>query len=187
MAERKVKDKRSDTEKMSGARKMILSAIATSGATFYYAYNNVPIDTSGLKTNADKQAFAMQWLFLSGLSMLTGVAGVLHVRGNSSAMDPIEGNSEHLVEIPNRILRNTTEQFIIHAIGLLTLTTYLTPEGMKAIPILVVIFVLGRIFFWLGYHIKAMYRAFGFAMTFAPSVAVVIFCLYQFISKYVMN
>ena len=187
MSDRKIIDKRTDAEKWSLAKKMIITAIGIAAVSFFVAYNIVSVDTSGIKTNADKLDFALQWLFLSGLTMLTGVVGVLRVRGNSSAMDPIEGNSEHLVEIPNRILRNTTEQFIIHTIGLLTLTTYLTPEGMKAIPILVVIFVLGRIFFWLGYHIKPMYRSFGFMMTFMPNLSVIAFCFYRFLLKNVMK
>ena len=43
-----------------------------------------------------------------------------------------------------------------------------------ALPILTALFVLGRILFWVGYHKHPYLRAFGFGITFYPSVAVYI-------------
>jgi hypothetical protein len=42
------------------------------------------------------------------------------------------------------------------------------------LPILTMLFVLGRILFWTGYHKNPHLRAFGFGLTFYPTVAVYI-------------
>jgi hypothetical protein len=42
------------------------------------------------------------------------------------------------------------------------------------LPILTALFVLGRILFWVGYHKHPYLRAFGFGITFYPTVAIYI-------------
>jgi len=57
------------------------------------------------------------------------------------------------VDINNRFILNTVEQFILYFIGNAGL-------GM------------GRVLFWVGYHYNPYVRAFGFGITFYPTVAV---------------
>ena len=55
-----------------------------------------------------------------------------------------------------------------------SLALYSPSEGARALPILTALFVLGRILFWVGYHKHPYLRAFGFGITFYPTVAVYI-------------
>jgi len=43
---------------------------------------------------------------------------------------------------------------------------------LAPLVILTILFVLGRALFWLGYHFNPYVRAFGFGITFYPTVAV---------------
>lgn len=180
--DRKVRDKRTNAEKLTWVYTLIFCSVIFSSTFFFVGFFYFPIDTSGLKTSVDRLIYTIQWLMVSALAIHAGIHGVGSVRASTSAIDPLEGNAENLVEVPNKILRNTMEQFILHAVGLITLSTYLTETNMKCIPILVLIFLIGRLCFWYayGYSMQAMNRAFGFATTYLPTVGVYLYCLYRF-------
>ena len=76
------------------------------------------------------------------------------------------------VDINNRFILNTVEQFILYFIGNAGMALYCPPEEARALIILTALFVLGRLLFWVGYHYNPYVRAFGFGITFYPTVAV---------------
>jgi MAPEG family len=76
------------------------------------------------------------------------------------------------VDINNRFILNTVEQFILYFIGNAGLALYCPPEEARTLIILTSLFLLGRVLFWVGYHYNPYMRAFGFGITFYPTVAV---------------
>ncbi|XP_061193045.1 transmembrane protein 79-like [Saccostrea echinata] len=166
-------------ENMPWIRIQMISAIATSLLLFTVCFWTLPINTSGLKDPAGRLAFAIRWLFISSLSMIFALFGVLRVRGSSNAVDPINGGAEHLIEVPNRILRNTVEQYFLHMAGVLTLSTILDASSLKVIPILAGLFLLGRFTYGVGYSQSPFNRSFGFIMTFIPTLLVYVYCTYR--------
>jgi hypothetical protein len=76
------------------------------------------------------------------------------------------------VDINNRFILNTVEQFILYFIGNAGLALYCPPQEARTLIVLTALFVLGRALFWVGYHYNPHVRAFGFGITFYPTVAV---------------
>ena len=76
------------------------------------------------------------------------------------------------VDINNRFILNTVEQFILYFIGNAGLALYCPPQEARTLIVLTALFVLGRVLFWVGYHYNPYVRAFGFGITFYPTVAV---------------
>ena len=74
--------------------------------------------------------------------------------------------------INTRFILNTVEQFILFLVGLSGISLYAPLLEARTVPILTVIFLAGRILFWVGYHRNPYMRAFGFGLTFYPTVAV---------------
>ena len=75
----------------------------------------------------------------------------------------------------NAILQNTLEQVVLAVAVHLALAATL-PRPELLITTLVVLFGVGRLFFWLGYARGAAGRAFGFALTFYPTAFALIIC-----------
>jgi hypothetical protein len=50
---------------------------------------------------------------------------------------------------------------------------------MRAIPAVVVVFVVARIAFWVGYRVHPLYRAFGMAATGYLNVGILAFALWN--------
>lgn len=185
MAEMKAKEK----EELNKAIKWVYKEFAAGAAVLavlYYTVRNIPLDTGTLKTPQDRIVFTCRWMLISSLPLISAIFDVLNVRGTTKAIDPIAGKSEHLVEVPNRILRNGMEQFLLHAIGLLALTTYLDETCISAIPVLVSMFFVGRVFYSLGYKSSEKNRGFGFFITFLPTLITYGYCLYKFATTYLL-
>lgn len=185
MAEMKAKEK----EELNKAIKWVYKEFAAGAAVLavlYYTVRNIPLDTGTLKTPQDRIVFTFRWMLISILPLISAIFDVLNVRGTTNAINPIAGNSEHLVEVPNRILRNGIEQFLLHAIGLLALTTYLDETCMSAIPVLVSMFFVGRVFYSLGFKTSERNRGFGFFITFLPTLITYGYCLYKFATTYLL-
>ena len=119
-------------------------------------------DRLRLALHAD--VFVVAWL-------AAAIANVARLRF-FSAQD-IAGSSaddaSHDVRTANAILQNTFEQ------AALAIVTHLIVAATfeRSVPVvyaLVGLFVIGRLLFWTGYTHGAQGRAFGFALTFYPSV-----------------
>jgi len=76
------------------------------------------------------------------------------------------------LDINTKFILNTFEQFILFFIGTAGLALYCPLEEARSLIILTVLFVLGRVLFWVGYHFNPYLRAFGFGLTFYPTVMV---------------
>lgn len=78
------------------------------------------------------------------------------------------------LDINTRFILNTFEQFTAFLVAIAVVALYSPAEGARALPILTVLFLLGRTLFWIGYHSHPYLRAFGFGVTFYPTVAIYI-------------
>ena len=71
-----------------------------------------------------------------------------------------------------RMIKNPFEQFLLFPIGISGLSLYAPASDATVIPILTAMFLIGRMFFWFGYHKNTHLRAYGFGLTFYPTVVV---------------
>ena len=147
------------------------------GTLTYFLYQRVPSPTPALNDVTKRLMFTIRWQLLSFFTMFLFMVDVALTRLVSGALDPINGNREHLVLAKAKILTNTVEQIIMNVFGQLVLATYLDSESMKIIPILVTWFVIGRILFKIGYPRQ---RTFGVSLTMFSTLATYFYCFYCF-------
>lgn len=129
---------------------------------------------------ASRLAFAAKWLLVPGLMLLLGIG----LTANRRFFDPdaIDGGATPALEIGQRYNRNTLEQTVLAAIAWTGLALQLPHERLALIPELALVFAVGRILFWLGYRIAPWARAFGFGLTFYPTVAATIWLAGRLVS-----
>lgn len=160
---------------------MVLTHIFCGGfllACFFFAAVFFPFPKPHLPTLFDRVVFTLRWLIVSLLPVWAGVILVGNVRFATSAIDPIDKSGEKYIKMRSNFLQNTVEQFLLHSFGLTVLSTYLSEESMHWVPLLVILFVVSRVLFFVGYSIHPLKRAIGFFMTFTPSVAVMLYSLW---------
>ena len=137
-----------------------------------------PFPKPHLPTLLERVVFTLRWLIVSLLSVFAGVMWVANTRFRTPAINPLNPSGNKHVEIGSRYLQNSVEQFLLHSFSLVALSTYLSEENMYLVPLLVVLFTIGRLIFLVGYFMDPLKRGVGFVITFYPSVGVIIYCLY---------
>jgi MAPEG family len=113
------------------------------------------------------------------LPLLIGIILVGNDRFLSEAIDPTLQKEDQATQINGRVVENTLQQFVMFLVGTLALSVNLTAEQMRAIPAVVIVFIVARILFWVGYRIHPLYRAFGMAATGYLNVGILALTLWK--------
>ncbi len=148
-----------------------LSVIGVIGIGLWQPDALVPADEAG-----SRLAFALKW----DLLLLIVLAVHIGILARHRFFTPVDIDGGGLTsgttkaQIYQSVLQNTLEQVVL-AIGVHLVWAVSLPIGwLASVPAAVVLFVVGRILFMAGYERGAPARALGFAMTFYPSVLMLI-------------
>jgi hypothetical protein len=153
------------TERRTGmlaiAAAMLVAVVLWFGIRFY---TPIPSDMDSL---GGRMAYALKCAAVAVLfTLVMGVEAVAHERLRSPAFDPLQGYETRRMQVNQRYLQNTLEQTVIFLVGLPGLALYM--EGareMRAVLATSVVWTVGRLAFWAGYHRSAAMRGLG-----APSM-----------------
>ncbi|WP_238995766.1 MAPEG family protein [Sphingomonas solaris] len=119
----------------------------------------------------DRLEFALRADLFIAIWLAAAIANVARLRFFSErdiAGSSVAAGSE-TIRMAGAILQNTVEQAVLALLAHLIVAATL-PGSNALIVALVGLFGLGRLLFWAGYRHGASGRAFGFALTFYPSV-----------------
>src|SRR5713101_8053568 len=126
---------------------------------------------------SSRVAYALEANAFALLPLLAGIIAVSNNRFFSEANDPTLRKEDRAMQINGRVVENTLEQFILFFVATTALSVNLTSEQMGIIAAAVIVFVVARIAFWIGYRIHPLYRAFGMAATLNLNIGLLGFAL----------
>ena len=107
---------------------------------------------------------------------------VVSKRVGTPAVIPTAGY-EHLTEGAKNIFLNSLEQFVLSFTSQLILIQYIEPKViLNLIPVLNMLWIVGRILFWLGYPAK---RTLGIMLNFIPLFTTIGFISYKYIKTFI--
>ena len=116
-------------------------------------------------TAGNRLAYALHWTMLPALTFFAMIVAVGNARFSSEAIDPTLGKENQKMVVDGRVADNTTQQFLLFLVGVLTLSVSLPLARLSIIAAIAITFVIMRVAFWIGYRVKPVHRAFGFAST----------------------
>ena len=143
-------------------------------------YSILPAPT-GMDTEIARIVYTLKLNVVAVLPFLIGVGMVGNGRFLSNAIDPLRHAEDNAMEINGRVVANTLEQNFVFFIGTLALSTLLDAQTIKIIPSLVIVYIIARITFWIGYRINPLYRAPGMAGTLYMNIGILLSVLYLWI------
>ena len=142
------------------------SGVASMVLLVWVLSNKVIPTPAILDTPADRIAYTLRWAVVAVLPLLAMIVAVGNARAMGEAIDPTLGKESPAMEIDGRVLDNTLQQFVLFLVGMLALSVSLPLSRLSIVGAVAITFVVMRFAFWVGYRIKPVYRAFGFASTF---------------------
>ena len=149
---------------LGAAAAIVVLGVAASASTWFAAL--VPQSDEP----AARLAFAVRWLLAPGCALLAGIFNVSRRGFYAEAIDGTRTPANRGLEIGLRYNQNTLEQTVLAVIAWLGLAVDLPHAGLALIPAMAVLFVVGRLTFWIGYLVVPTWRAFGMVMTALPTI-----------------
>jgi hypothetical protein len=153
----------------SGILLMLVGLVALSGVI------------AGLATDAtagERLAFAVKWIALGALPLALAIASVGNERFGSEAIDPTAGKESPAMVVNGRVVDNTVQQYLLFGAASLAVAAGASGDQLGVVAAGAIMFVVLRFAFWIGYRIKPVYRATGFAGTFYLNMALFAYALW---------
>ncbi|XP_021232212.1 transmembrane protein 79 [Numida meleagris] len=156
----------------------LVGALLLCPCLIYGAYVFLPFDAPLLPSVSARLVYTLRCAAFATVPIVLGmiVSGI--ARLCSSALEPF-GKLQREVEIHRTYVTQSVHLFILYFFNMAVLATYLQQEVLKLIPLLTGLFAISRLTYWLSYAFGRSFRAFGFAMTFLPLVAMLLWNLYN--------
>jgi hypothetical protein len=153
---------------MNSAQKTVAIGAATGVLTMIallVLLSNLIASLSADASAGERLAYAVKWIALGALPLFLVIGSVGNARFGSEAIDPTAGNESRAMIVNCRVVDNTVQQYLLFFAATLALAAGLRGDELCVIPAAALIFVIARLAFWIGYRIKPVYRAAGFAST----------------------
>ncbi len=83
------------------------------------------------------------------------------------------------MEIDGRVVDNTLQQNFVFAIATLSLSTIVPLQHLQVVWACVIVFVVARAVFWLGYRLNPLYRAPGMSATAYLNLGMILYLLFR--------
>jgi len=154
-----------------------LSGIVFIAASVWVLHNLLPAPNA--VDAGDKLAYAAQWIVLAAVPFFAMIVAVGNARFFSEAIDPTRHKESLRMEVDGRVADNTGQQLLLFVIGSLGLAVTLPADQLPIIGAAAITFVIVRIGFWIGYRIRPVYRAFGFAGTAYLNLSIIAAALWR--------
>lgn len=163
------------SEKQIGVLKGMATGLAISVAALSFAVFAQPQALLPVAAQ-DPLRFSLTWDTLVVGCLAFNIA--LLARHRFFVPDDIDGggltNGTSAARILQATLQNTLEQTVLALSVHLIWASTMPRNWQAAVPVKACLFAIGRILFWRGYKDGAPARALGFALTFYPSVAMLL-------------
>ncbi len=164
------------TDKQSGVLKRMLIGLLIALAIVVGCGAWNPLGFPAGMTLVDRLAVAVKCTLVPGMFLIIGVARMARQRFFSP--EDIDGGVTSTdtprAQLLQTLLQNTLEQSVIALLVYLGWALTMPATWLSVVPVAALAFAIGRILFFLGYEQGAASRALGFAMTFYPSVIMMV-------------
>ncbi|XP_071374131.1 transmembrane protein 79-like [Centroberyx affinis] len=150
--------------------------LATAAAALFFpllvwgGYALLPFDAPLLESAPLRLVYTLRCSFFAIVPILLGVVvqGVARLR--FSALKPLyQGKLESReVAVHWHFVNESLALFLFYFLQLAVMATYIDQDLLKLVPLLTIIFVFGRLIYWVCLSLGSSVRALGFGLSFLP-------------------
>uniref|UniRef100_A0A3P9J7G2 Transmembrane protein 79a n=1 Tax=Oryzias latipes TaxID=8090 RepID=A0A3P9J7G2_ORYLA len=162
----------------------LLSALASllcAAGILYAFYVYVPIRIPECPSTESRIVFALCCCVVASLPILLAMLG-------GAACQFCSGSLDVPVSLPRRqrlqqlFITASLELLLLYVLNLILIALIVPQEQLKVVPMVVTMFIIGRLVYWFSLNTCSSWRGFGSGLTFFPLLAIValnLFLMYQ--------
>ncbi|KAM6975049.1 uncharacterized protein LKV04_016514 [Tautogolabrus adspersus] len=151
-------------------------ALATTAAAILFpllvwgGYALLPFDPPLLGSPPLRVVYTLRCSFFATIPILLGVVVQGAARLRYSSMKPLYQNKllNKEVAVHWHYVNESLALFLFFFLQLAVMATYISQDLVKLIPLLTIIFVFGRLIYWLCLSLGSTFRGLGFGFSFLP-------------------
>lgn len=148
-------------------------------------YALLPFDTPELKSAPLRLVYTLRCAFFATMPIVLGVVvqGVARLRFGE--LKPLyQGSLESKeVEAHGHYVNDSLSLYLFYFLQLSVMATYLNQDLLKLVPLLTIIFSIGRLIYWVCLSLGSSVRALGFGFSFFPILVMLGVNLYYIFSS----
>ncbi|GAA6088112.1 transmembrane protein 79, partial [Tachysurus ichikawai] len=148
----------------------LLSGLVLFPLLVWGGYDLLPIDLPAVRSTPSRLVYTLRCAFFASIPIILGV----FVHGVSclkfSSLNPLfEGKraSRHTV-VHMTFVQDSLRLFLLFFVQLAVMSTYIHDDNLKLVPLLTIVFVFGRLIYWLSVCLCSTVRVLGFSLSFLP-------------------
>ncbi|XP_056133838.1 uncharacterized protein LOC130110688 [Lampris incognitus] len=182
----------SDTERcccrcrccLSGRVPALCSALASllcAAGILYTLYFYIPIKPPDCPDVGSRIAFSLCCCVVAAVPILLAMLSGAVCQFCTGSLNPVEPFPRRRA-IQQLFVSASLEQFLLYALNLVVMATLLPQDELKLVPMLVALFILGRLVYWISLHTCSSWRGLGSGLTMFPLITMValnLFCMYN--------
>ncbi|GLD59191.1 transmembrane protein 79-like protein [Lates japonicus] len=151
-------------------------ALATAAAALLFpllvwgGYKLLPFDSPLLESAPLRVVYTLRCAFFATIPILLGVVVQGIARLRYSALKPLYQSKlvDREVAVHWHYVNESVGLFLFYFLQLTVMATYVSQEMVKLVPLLTIIFVFGRLIYWLCLSLGSTIRGLGFGFSFLP-------------------
>jgi MAPEG family protein len=154
------------------------SGVVAMALSVWFLTNALP--TPGIAaTLGERLAYALRANVVAMVPFFIMLLRVSNSRFFSEAIDPTRRAESPSQEVDGRVADNTLQQNFVFAIASLSLSTIVPLHHLRVVWACVIVFVVARAVFWLGYRLNPLYRAPGMSATAYLNLGMLLYVLFH--------
>lgn len=130
----------------------------------------LPFEAPPLESSALRLVYTLRCAFFATIPIILGVLaeGVSRLKFRSLQPVCVDAQQKREVCVHRHYVRESLHLFLLYFLQLSVMATYTHQQMLRLVPLLTVIFVFGRLIYWVCVAFGSSVRALGFSLSFLP-------------------
>ncbi|XP_008277586.1 transmembrane protein 79-like [Stegastes partitus] len=161
----------------------VLASLLCAAGILYALYFYVPIKPPDCPDTGSRIVFTFCCCVVAALPILLAMlvgAACQFCTGSFSLQEPVPRRRA----LQQHFVTSSLEQLLLYVLNLVVMAALLPEDQLKLVPILVAVFIFGRLVYWVSLNMCSSWRGFGSGLTLFPLLAMVALNLFL---MYILN
>ncbi|XP_036433799.1 LOW QUALITY PROTEIN: transmembrane protein 79 [Colossoma macropomum] len=148
----------------------LLAAAAMFPLLVWAGFELLPFDTPPVSSAPFRLVYTLHCAFFATLPIVLGVLVQGVSRFKFGALKPLFDGTRAMrdIVVHGNYVRDSLHLYLLYFIQLAVMATYVRQDMLKLVPLLTIIFVFGRLIYWVCVVFRSSVRSLGFGLSFLP-------------------